>query len=123
LLGEIGRYRAVGAVRLTALNATSLPALKAFLQGEQFFRRTQWDSAIGAYERAVALDSTLALAYARLSRAVGWRRDGVDSVSRAYGLRAGTFNRTGFARQPPGGGRVARGAALGIRWRAAVVAR
>ena len=45
LLLDLRRNRMVGAVRLTSVRATTLPALKAFLQGEQFFRRGAYDSA------------------------------------------------------------------------------
>ncbi len=93
LLRELGRTRPIGAVRLASLGSTSLPALKAFLQGEQYFRRTAWDSAIANYQRAIALDSTFALALRRVSVALGWQRVGTDSLSRVYALRAGAFNR------------------------------
>ncbi len=93
LLRELGRTRPIGAVRLTSLTSTSLPALRAFLQGEQFYRRTDWDSAIAYYERAIALDSTFALALHRTAVALGWQRAGFDSLSRALHLRAGALNR------------------------------
>jgi serine/threonine-protein kinase len=93
LLRELGRTRAIGAVRLAAFGSTSLPALKAFLQGEQFFRRTQWDSAIAYYGRAIAIDSTFALALHAMGTSLGWQRVGGDSLSSVYSLRAGTFNR------------------------------
>ncbi|MGH7646151.1 MAG: protein kinase domain-containing protein [Gemmatimonadales bacterium] len=93
LLRELGRTRPIGAVRLTSLRSTSLPALKAFLQGEQYYRRTDWDSAIAYYERAIALDSTFALALHRMAVAAGWQRAGFDSLSRALNLRAGALNR------------------------------
>ncbi|AHG88768.1 protein kinase [Gemmatirosa kalamazoonensis] len=72
ILTELGRTRPIAATRHTAIRAASLPALRAFLQGEQFLRRTAWDSARAAYGRAVALDSTFALAYLRLARADEW---------------------------------------------------
>jgi serine/threonine-protein kinase len=93
LLRELGRTRPIGAVRLAAFGSSSLPALKAFLQGEQFFRRTQWDSAIAYYGRAIAVDSTFALALHGMGTALGWQRVGTDSLANAYSLRAGTFNR------------------------------
>ncbi|MBI1966750.1 MAG: protein kinase [Gemmatimonadetes bacterium] len=92
LLRELGRTRPISAVRLTSLPSASLPALKAFLQGEQHFRRTNWDSAVVYYERAVALDSTFALALHRLGVTVGWQRTGADSLSQAYAFRAGALN-------------------------------
>ena len=51
----------------------SIVALKAFLQGEQHFRRGVLDSAIASFQRAVDLDSTFALALRRLALAHGWK--------------------------------------------------
>ncbi len=93
LLRELGRSRPIGAVRLASLGSTSLPAVKAFLQGEQFYRRTNWDSAIAYYQRAIELDSTFTLALRRVGVALGWQRAGGDSLSRAYSRRAGALNR------------------------------
>jgi serine/threonine-protein kinase len=93
LLRELGRSRPIGAVRLTSLGSTSLPALRAFLQGERWYRHTDWDSAIAYYERAIALDSNFTLALRRIATALGWQRTGVDTLSRALHLRAGARNR------------------------------
>ena len=92
VLEGLGRTRPIGAVRLAGFGSTSLPALKAFLQGEQHLRLTEWDSALGYYERAIALDSTFAPALRRASTALGWIRTGTDSLSTAYALRAGAHN-------------------------------
>jgi eukaryotic-like serine/threonine-protein kinase len=92
LLRELGRGRAIGAVRLTSLGSTSLPALKAFLQGERWYRHTDWDSAIAYYQRAVALDSNFTLALSRIGTALGWQKAGGDSLGRALHLRAGARN-------------------------------
>jgi serine/threonine-protein kinase len=93
LLRELGRTRPIGAARRASLGSTSLPALKAFLQGEQYFRRTAWDSALASYQRAVDLDTTFTAALRRVSHVVGWQRTASDSLSRAYLLRAGRLNR------------------------------
>ena len=93
LLRGLGRTRPVGSVRRAALGSGSLPAVKAFLQGEQHLRRSEWDSALGYYERAIRLDSTFPLALRRASTALGWIRTGYDSLSTAYALRAGAANR------------------------------
>ncbi len=81
-----------GAERLSSIGTTSLPALKAFLQGEQFYRQSSWDSALAAYARALALDSTFALASRGVAMANGWARGGEDSVTIVYQRRAGRFN-------------------------------
>ncbi|HUR93507.1 MAG TPA: protein kinase, partial [Gemmatimonadales bacterium] len=64
--------RAIGSVRRTSIGSTSLPALKAFLQGEQFYRRGQWDSALTRYDQAIAADSTFALALVGMAQVLGW---------------------------------------------------
>ena len=92
VLRGLGRTRPVGSVRSASLGSSSLPAVKAFLQGEQHLRRAQWDSALGYYERAIELDSTFAPALRRASTALGWIRTGTDSLSTAYALRAGAYN-------------------------------
>jgi serine/threonine-protein kinase len=93
VLGELGRTRRIELTRVASLGSTSPPALKAFLQGEQFFRRAAWDSALANYERAVALDSNFALALWRLGRVFGWQRIGGESLSVVLALRAGSANR------------------------------
>ena len=77
VLRELGRSRPMGAVRLTSLSGASLPALKAFLQGEQYYRRSAWDSAAARYEAALALDSTLVPALRHLAQSKWWS-DGTD---------------------------------------------
>ncbi|HLB37357.1 MAG TPA: protein kinase [Gemmatimonadales bacterium] len=94
LLRGFARVRPVGAFRATPFGATSLPALRAFLRGEQQFRRAAWDSAMAHYQEAVGLDSTLALAWRRMSAVRGCGRLGGagDDLARIYGLRAGALN-------------------------------
>jgi tetratricopeptide (TPR) repeat protein len=67
-----GDPAAVGGVSLARATTTSLPALKAFMEGEVLYRRGDFDAAVPAYERAVEADSTFALALFRLSTAYGW---------------------------------------------------
>jgi eukaryotic-like serine/threonine-protein kinase len=95
LFRELGRGKPIGAVRFAGLGSTSLPALKAFLQGEQFYRRSAWDSAAAYYQRAIALDSTFAFALYHLSKALKWGAHVGDSPGPALasGLRAGALNR------------------------------
>ncbi|UCC83475.1 MAG: hypothetical protein JSW46_00650, partial [Gemmatimonadota bacterium] len=56
-----------------ALVTSSLDAVKAYLEGEQAMRGVQFDEAIEAYQRALAADSTFALAASHLGHAYGWR--------------------------------------------------
>jgi eukaryotic-like serine/threonine-protein kinase len=92
VLRGLGRTRPIGSVRLTGFGSTSLPVLKAFLQGEQYLRHTDWDSALVYYQRAIDVDSTFAPALRRASTALGWIRTGHDSLSNAYAIRAGINN-------------------------------
>ncbi|MFN8668550.1 MAG: serine/threonine-protein kinase [Gemmatimonadaceae bacterium] len=96
ILRELGRTRAIGATRLASLGSLSLPALKAYLQGEQAYRRSDWDSASAHYQRSVALDSTFAPALRHLSNAMGWRLTPQLELSHEgyrYAIRAGALNR------------------------------
>ncbi|MFL5615080.1 MAG: protein kinase domain-containing protein [Gemmatimonadaceae bacterium] len=83
LLRELGRLRRIALEPTTAWPKTSLTALKAYLQGEQFYRAALWDSAQTHFERAVAVDTTFALAYHRLAAVRRWQdtRDIPDSVT------------------------------------------
>ena len=93
LLNELGRTRPIGSVRLTSFASSSLGAVKYFLQGEQHYRRSSFDSARVYYERAVELDSSFAMAYNRLSTVWGWQSTLYDSLSGYYGTKAGELNR------------------------------
>jgi serine/threonine-protein kinase len=71
-LRVLSSSRAIGSVRRTSIGSKSLPALKAFLQGEQFYRRGLWDSALTRYDQAIGADSTFALALVRMALVLGW---------------------------------------------------
>jgi serine/threonine-protein kinase len=75
-------------IRLYSVGTKSLPALKAFLQGERFLRRFALDSAIASYDRAITLDSTFALALRRAGLARGWSLQ----PHAPYFVRAAAFN-------------------------------
>src|ERR1700752_476326 len=92
VLRELGRTRAIGLVRSAPLGSPSLPALKAFLQGEEFLRRSDWDSSLADHQRAIALDSGFRLAWSHAGLAAGWQHSANDSLSRTYKLRAGAMN-------------------------------
>ena len=96
LLAAIGRERPIGAARVASFGSGSLPAVKAFLQGAQFFRRTRWDSAATAFRLAISLDSTFGIAYMHLAQTLGWSRGGDPEVNVFYG-KAGQFVRPGLS--------------------------
>jgi tetratricopeptide (TPR) repeat protein len=72
LLKSILEEADVPDARVSAVTTTSVPALRAYLEGIQAFRRSGFDEARRAFERAVEEDSTFALAAYGLSRATGW---------------------------------------------------
>ncbi|HEY7529399.1 MAG TPA: adenylate/guanylate cyclase domain-containing protein [Gemmatimonadota bacterium] len=57
---------------VATLTTSSVPALKAYLQGEALYRQADFESAVAAYREAVAADSLFALALYRLGDAYGW---------------------------------------------------
>ncbi len=59
-------------MRLSSITTSSLDALRAFLEGEQRYRRSDFRGAIEAYRRAVAIDSSFALALYGLASSYGW---------------------------------------------------
>ena len=76
LLRDLGR----GVPVLSSLGTRSLPALKEFLQGEQYYRRSAWDSAASHYERASTIDSSFVLPLHRLTQVYGWRGSLTDAA-------------------------------------------
>jgi serine/threonine-protein kinase len=92
LLAALGRSRRIGTVHLGSAGSRSFPALKAYLQGEQFFRRADWDAAQRDFERAAGLDPGFALAFYRIFETRFYKGTGIDSVMWSYALRAGQLN-------------------------------
>ncbi len=76
LLSAIGGKRTATSVR--SLGSGSLPAIKAFLTGAQYFRRTRFDSAGAAFRDAIGLDSTFAIAHAFLNQTLGWTQGSTE---------------------------------------------
>lgn len=58
--------------RVAGVTTSSLPAFKAYMDGEHAYRSGQYAAALGHFQRAVAIDSTFALAYFRISTAAEW---------------------------------------------------
>jgi eukaryotic-like serine/threonine-protein kinase len=91
LLAGIGRGLGSRLMQSAALTTRSLSALKHYLEGERNLRGGEgsFDSAIAGFQRAIAEDSTFALAYYRLGVAAGWaQRPGISvpATQRALGL-------------------------------------
>ena len=87
----------VPSVRVSGLTTGSLAAMREYLVGEQYYRRSTWDSAAAAFTRAIALDSTFALAHYRLATTVGWS----GGLGQADGLAASDAARRFSHRLPP----------------------
>lgn len=69
-------------VDLASVTTSSLPALKAYLEGEASYRRSDYRRAIVAWERAVSADTLFALAYVGLADAYGWSTSNRPLVNR-----------------------------------------
>ncbi|HET6763276.1 MAG TPA: hypothetical protein VFH27_06380, partial [Longimicrobiaceae bacterium] len=67
--------------RTAALTTSSLPALRAYLTGERWFRAGKFVLAAEAFTEATEADSTFALALYRLSTSLDW-------VGQSYGSRS-----------------------------------
>jgi len=72
LLGDLSRTRPVSATPMYSIGSALPAAIKAFLRGEQHYRRSDWDSAKVYYEQAIRLDSSFALAHRRMGIVLGW---------------------------------------------------
>ena len=81
----------VGAARpdLRSLTTTSLPALRAFLDGQVAYRGARYPDALRHFESALQLDPTFALAAVGYFKAVGWGAAG----DQARGIRIAWNNR------------------------------
>lgn len=76
LLAEITPSRDSMLTRLAAVTTHSLPALKAFLEGERLLREGHEARAFEAFRDALSLDTAFALAYYRGSLVAGWANAG-----------------------------------------------
>jgi len=73
LLRDVWRSREpLPSLNIASLTTDSIAALRAYLQGERYYRRFTLDSALAAYTRAVEVDSTFALAHLRRALVYGW---------------------------------------------------
>jgi tetratricopeptide (TPR) repeat protein len=74
LAGQLlaGPSRGSNISSLAAVTTHSLPALKAYLEGDRAFRHGKFREALNGFQQAVSLDSTFALAYYRLASAYAW---------------------------------------------------
>jgi serine/threonine-protein kinase len=92
VLRVLGETRPIAAVARSTLGSQSLLALKAFLAGEQYYRRNEFLPARALYLQAINLDNTFALAYRRMRGVLRALEDEFDSTSLVYAQRAGALN-------------------------------
>jgi serine/threonine-protein kinase len=89
LLRDVWRSREpLPSLDLGSLTTDSIAALRAYLQGERYYRRFTLDSALAQYTRAVEVDSTFALAHLRRALVFGWT-GGYGSTASIQAAEAG----------------------------------
>jgi eukaryotic-like serine/threonine-protein kinase len=93
ILRTLSDTRQIGAMRRTSIGSRSMPALRAFLAGEQAFRRTDWEGARDDYQRAVELDSAFAMAHLRLGSTLQYLNVGGSDEGWEQIILAGKLNR------------------------------
>ena len=96
LLDLAGAPAGVAASRLVETTTPSVEAYRAYLEGVRALNRWQLGRADTLFRRAIAADSTFALAYYRLASTIGWRNSG-DSVQ----MRAVVLAERYAGRSPP----------------------
>lgn len=89
LLSGIRGGPAARVQRIATVTTSSVPALKAFLEGEDHFRRGQFGEAVESFRRATEIDPLFALAFYRLSLAAEWffaNRLSLEAAEKAVAL-------------------------------------
>ena len=84
LLAEIWRYGRAPTPTLQAITTRSVPALRAYLDGERFLVAGSDSQAKAAYGRAIAADSNFWFAYFRYGHPMGWHDDPDSAIKAAY---------------------------------------
>ncbi|MEN8145171.1 MAG: hypothetical protein ABFS14_09490 [Gemmatimonadota bacterium] len=82
IVGHLAVGQAEGAppTSLAAATTSSVEALKAFIEGETSFYRSDYGAAEQAFLKAVEFDSTFAMAYLRLKQAQSWQGQDVTTA-------------------------------------------
>ncbi|HSM35801.1 MAG TPA: hypothetical protein VK837_05320 [Longimicrobiales bacterium] len=57
---------------IASFTTNNFNAIRAFQEGERYYRASQWDSAMASFARAIDEDEEFALAYYRFATAAGW---------------------------------------------------
>lgn len=72
LLRQLWRGEDLPSFDVASLTTHDFNAVRAFLEGERYYRASQWDSAMASFARAIEADEDFALAYYRFATAAGW---------------------------------------------------
>jgi eukaryotic-like serine/threonine-protein kinase len=72
ILAELGAGASARSTRVASVTTTSLPAFRAYLDGQSAFQRGDFRTSVEALQKAVELDKQFALAWYRLSVAREW---------------------------------------------------
>jgi tetratricopeptide (TPR) repeat protein len=91
LLESTGRSSAA-TTTAEAITTNSMSALRAYLEGEQHYRKAEFARAVQSFEQAVAIDSTFAIALVELADSYGWLENSnsprmIEVGKRAFALR------------------------------------
>ncbi len=86
LLRQVWRSGAAPTPSLASITTRSIPALRAFLEGERAVVEDRWPEAEMAFAEAVEEDSTFWIAHWRLAYARGWQGADLDSAALAPAL-------------------------------------
>lgn len=85
----LGQQAELGpSLSVATVTTTSIPALKAYLDGEVAYQRADFEGAREDYARAIADDSTFALAHYQLANAWGWSNGPAHPQAVAHRRRA-----------------------------------
>jgi tetratricopeptide (TPR) repeat protein len=76
---------------LAGVTTSSVDALKAYLEGMSFFRRSDFPAAAESFSQAIDADSTFALAYLRLGDCYGWMEGTWSGLQREAHHRAALY--------------------------------
>ena len=87
LLGGAGEDLATSR-NLADLTTSSVPALRAYLEGERYYRQAEFPRAVEAFERALEADSAFSLALFRISDAYGWLESVISETAIEWGARS-----------------------------------
>jgi len=93
LLRTLSRTRRITGAPAASLGSHSVVALKAFLRGEQLYRRNDFAGARAAYQEAFVADSMFALVSHRIFDAMRWTARGQGDSVAVFARRAGALNR------------------------------